>query len=205
MQLRRFVGFVDIGIAVMVLVALLLPAREMFASPAFKGSEPEQFALALAEARTLARPDDGAAISELSRRLGSAGFKDWAVETALRGSERAKPSPTRWRALLATSVAFADRIDVVPALDYVNRALSACEDHRAACPTWEQVRMDQYQRHLDAGVKSGIDPRRGPAAARAFRQAGEAGLRQIYVGGRSGERPPSAPSTAPTGSGSAAP
>ncbi len=205
MQLRRFVGFVDIGIAVMVLVALLLPAREMFASAAFKGTEEEHLALALAEARTLARPDDGAAISDLSRRLGAAGFKDWAVEAALRGGERAKPSPTRWRALLAASVAFADRIDVVPALDYVNRAVSACEDHRAACPTWEQVRMEQYQRHLDAGVKSGIDPRRGPAAAKAFRQAGEAGLRQIYVGGRTSERPlaPAAGSAAPVGSGSA--
>ncbi|MBC7973697.1 MAG: hypothetical protein H7138_01840, partial [Myxococcales bacterium] len=79
----------DIGIAVMVLVALVLPAREMFASAAFKGTEQEHLALALAEARTLARPDDGAAISDLSRRLGGAGFKDWAVEAALRGSERA--------------------------------------------------------------------------------------------------------------------
>jgi hypothetical protein len=203
MQLRRFVGFVDIGIAVMVLVALLLPAREMFASTAYKASEADQFALALAEARTLAHPDDGAAIDQLSRKLGAAGFKDWAIEAALRGSERAKASPTRWRALLATSVAFTDRIDVVPALDYVNRAVSACEDHRPACPTWEQVRMEQYQRHLDAGVKSGIDPRRGPAAAKAFRQAGEAGLRQIYVGGHTGERPVTPPEASATGSGSA--
>jgi len=194
MQLRRFVVFVDIGIAVMVLVALLLPAREMFASTAHKGSAADQFALALAEARALAHPDDGAAIAELSSRLGAAGFKDWAVEAAVRGSEHAKQSPTRWRALLAASVAFTDRIDVVPALDYVNRAVSSCEDHRSACPTWEQVRMEQYQRHLDAGVKSGIDPRRGPEAAKAFREAGERGLRQIYVGGHTGERPLAPPS-----------
>jgi len=204
MQLRRFVGFVDIGIAVMVLFALLLPAREMFASAASKGTEAQQFGLALAEARTLAHPDDGAAVSELARRLGAAGFKDWAVEVALHGGERARQSPTRWRALLAASVAFTDRIDVVPALDYANRAIASCEDHRPACPTWEQVRMEQYQRHLDAGVKSGIDPRRGPEAAKAFRQAGEAGLRQIYVGGHTGERPIAAPATG-SGSGSATP
>jgi hypothetical protein len=41
--------------------------------------------------------------------------------------------------------------------------------------------MQLYQEHLDAGVKSGIDPRKGPAAAAAFRKAGEAALRQIRL------------------------
>jgi len=194
MQVRRFVGIVDIGIAAVILVAILLPPREMLASAAHNGTEAEQFALALAEARTMARPDDGAAIDDLSRRLGTAGWKDWAIEAAIRGSERAKQSPTRWRALLAASVAYVDRLDVVPALDYANRALSACEDHEAACPSWEQVRMKLYQQHLDAGVKSGIDPRRGPEAAKAFRRAGESGLRQIHLGGHDGDRANPAPS-----------
>jgi hypothetical protein len=188
MRLSRFVGFIDLGVATVVLVMLALPAREMYASSAHASSAPEQFALALAEARTMAHPQDGAAIDDLSRRLGLAGEKDWAVEIAVRGSDRAQKSPTRWRALLAASVAFVDRLDVVPALDYANRALSVCEDHAAACPSWEQVRMRLYQQHLDAGVKSGIDPRRGPEAARAFRQAGESALRQIHLGGHDVER-----------------
>src|SRR5258706_4349092 len=119
----------------------------------------------------MAHPDDGATIDDLARRLGAAGFKDWAIETALHGSERAKQSPTRWRALLATSVAFVDRLDVVPALDYANRALAACED-QPACPSWEKTRMQLYQQHLDAGVKSGIDPHPGPDAAPAVPRAG---------------------------------
>jgi hypothetical protein len=199
MQLRRFVGIVDIGIAAIIVVAILLPAREMFAGAAYKGTGPEQFALALAEARTMARPDDGLAIDELARRLGTAGFRDWAVEAAVRGSERAGPSPTRWRALLAASVAYVDLLQVVPALDYANRALAACEDHEPACPSWEQVRMQLYQQHLDAGVKSGIDPRRGPEAARAFRRAGEGALRQIHLGGRDADRDRTAPPATPTG------
>jgi len=186
MQLRRFVGFVDIGIAAVILVAILLPAREMLASAAYQSAEADQFALALAEARTLAHPDDGAAVAELARRLGAAGFKDWAVEVAVRASERARQSPTRWRALFAASIALADRLDVVPALDYANRALSSCES--TACPDWEQARMRMYQAQLDAGVATGIDPRRGPEAVKAFRRAGERGLRQIYVGGHTGER-----------------
>src|SRR3954469_1113563 len=125
MRLLRYVGFIDLGVATVVLVALVLPPREMYASAVGAGSDVEQFALALAEARTLARPDDGAAIDDMARRLGAAGEKDWAIEIAVRGSERAKSSPTRWRALLATSVALVDRLDVVPALDYANRALSA--------------------------------------------------------------------------------
>lgn len=202
MQLSRFVGLIDLVVATMILVWVILPAREMYASAAQKGPEAEQFALALAEARTMAHPDDGAAIDELSRRLGAAGFKDWAIEAALNGSERAKQAPTRWRALLAASVAFVDRLDVVPALDYANRALSACEDQQTACPSWEQVRMKLYQQHLDAGVKSGIDPRRGPAAVKAFQHAGESALRQIHLGGHDVERGSTPPATTP-GSGGA--
>ncbi|HMG55851.1 MAG TPA: hypothetical protein VK601_20265, partial [Kofleriaceae bacterium] len=93
-------------------------------------------------------------------------------------------------------------------LDYANRALSACHSVETgdggrppACPSWEQVRMKLYQQHLDAGVKSGIDPHRGPAAAQAFRRAGESALRQIHLGGHDVERPaatpPPPPSSAP--------
>jgi hypothetical protein len=186
MRLSRYIGFIDLGVATVVLVALVLPAREMYASAVGAGSDAEQFALALAEARTMARPDDGAAVAELSRRLGAAGENDWAIEIAVRGSERAPSSPTRWRALWAASAALGDplRLDVVPALDYANRALSACGHHPEACPDWEKVRIEQDQEQLDAGVKSGIDPRRGPEAAQAFRRAGESALRQIHLGGR---------------------
>lgn len=188
MRLPRSVGIIDLGVAVVVLGYLVLPPREMFASSAHKASPTEQFALALAEARTMAHPEDGAAIDELARRLGAEGARDWAIEVAVRGSERAGRSPTRWRALLAASVAFVDRLDVVPGLDYANRALSACDEQRAACPSWEQIRMKLYQQHLDAGVKSGIDPHRGPEAAQAFRRAGEGALRQIRLGGHDVER-----------------
>src|SRR4051794_21205930 len=71
MRLARYVGFIDLGVATVVLVALVLPAREMYASAVGAGSDAEQFALALSEARTMARPDDGAAIDDLSRRLGA--------------------------------------------------------------------------------------------------------------------------------------
>jgi hypothetical protein len=198
MQLRRFVGLIDIGVASVLLVAIALPAREMYAAAAQKGPEAEQFALALAEAHSLAHPDDGAATDELSHRLGVAGFKDWALEAALRGSERARQSPSRWRALMAASVAFGDRNDAVPALDYANRALSACDEPQAACPEYERIRMTEYQRQLDAGVASGIDPRLGPEAVRAFRRAGESALRQIHLGGHDADRAPT-PSPGPAG------
>ncbi len=202
MQLSRYIGLVDLGVATVVLVAVVLPAREMYAGPAQKATAPEQFALALAEARTLEHPDDGAAIDDLSRRLSAAGFKDWAIEAAVHGSERTLHSPTRWRALLATSVAYVDHLDVVPALDYVNRALAACSDQPASCPSWEQIRMKLYQQNLAAGVASGIDPHRGPAAIKAFRHAGESALRQIHLGGRDGDQGSAAAVPAPSAAGS---
>lgn len=204
MRLSRFVGFIDLGVATVVLVMLVLPPREMYASSAYGRSgdqtgaeiDPSGLALALAEARTQAHPQDGAAIAELSRRLQAAGTRDWSIEVAVRGSERAKESPTRWRALMAAAVALVERNDVVPALDYANRALEDCAAHAADCPSWEQVRMRQYQEQLDAGVKSGIDPHGGPDAVRAFRHAGERALRQIHLGGRG-----SVPAPAPVPSG----
>ena len=72
MALSRFFGFVDLGVATVVAVAIFLPAREMYASNAIKGDE---FALALAEARTMARPGDGLATEEFTRQLGNAGAR----------------------------------------------------------------------------------------------------------------------------------
>lgn len=183
MRMPRVFSLVDLAILTVVAVALFLPAREMHAAAVFKGDDAQHFALSLAEARMIAQPGDGRAVEDFTRRLDEAGAKDWAIETAVRGSERAKDSPTRWRALLAASTAFVDRLDVNPALDFANRALAACTSAQekgdaAACPSWEEIRMELYQHHLDAGVKSGIDPHIDPAG---FRRAGEASLRQIRL------------------------
>lgn len=191
MKWPRGFSVVDIGILTLIAVALFLPPREMIASSSYKGQEADRFGLALAEARTLANPDNGSYVEDLSRRLGEARYNDWAIESALDGSERAKDSPSRWRALLATSVAYVDRIDAPSALDYANRALAACEVARTkagpdACPTWEEIRMGMYQQALDAGVKSGVDPRQDP---KGFRAAGESGIRQIRLKERTGSAP----------------
>ena len=203
MALPRFINVVDIAVLTVVAVALFLPAREMYAQNAIKGDE---FGVALAEARTLAQPGDGKAIEDFTRKLGEAGLKDWAIESAVRMSDRAKDSPTRWRALIAASVAYIEKLDVVPALDYANRALAACESARekgdaGACPSWEEIRMRIYQQHLDAGVKSGIDPKVDPAG---FRRAGEAALRQIRIDGPARQpQPPQGAAPSGAGSGSA--
>ena len=182
----RLFSLVDIGVLTVVAVAIFLPSREMWAGNAIAGDDKAQFAVALAEARTMARPADGLAVEELAKKLGEAEQKDWAVEASVKGSERGKDSPTRWRALIAASVAYVDKLEVVQGLDYANRALAACETARekgdaAACPSWEEVRMRLYQQHLDAGVASKIDPKLDPAG---FRRAGQSALLNIYIGGR---------------------
>ena len=178
MQLPRFVGLVDLGIITIILVAIVLPPREMHASAAMKGTAAEQYALALSEARMLADPTNGEKISELSSRLGNAGFRDWAIETAVLGAEKAKGAPSRWRALQAASVAYVDRLDVHPALEYIVMARSLCEAHRDTCPSWEDIRMQLYHQHLEAGVKSGIDPRKDPVG---FRKAGSRVMPTVHL------------------------
>jgi hypothetical protein len=176
----RIFGLVDLGVTAVVAVAIFLPAREMTAQAAIKGDD---FSLALAEARTEAHPGDGAAIEDFTRRLGDAGMKDWAVESAVRMADKTKDSPTRWRALIAASVAYIEKVEAVPALDYANKAIEACleaaKTDAAACPNFELVRMQFYQQHLDAGVSAGIDPKVNP---KAFREAGQSKIRQFHIG-----------------------
>ncbi len=190
MELRRAFGLVDVGIATMVLVAIVMPARTMYAASAMKGDASAQFALSLAEARATANPTDGGLVGDLSARLGQAGFKDWAIEVAVEGSERAKTSPSRWRALFAAAAAFTDRLDIRAAVDYANRAVSACESAGpAGCPAWEALPLELYQQHLAAGVASGIDPASDPDG---FRLEGESAIRVIRTKSQATERTPGA-------------
>jgi len=200
MAMPRLFSLLDVGVITVVAVAIFLPAREMYASNALKGDAAQQFAVALAEARTMARPGDGHAVEDLTKKLGEADLKDWAVEAGVKGSERAKDSPTRWRALIAASVAYIEKLEVDEALDYANRALASCESSREqgdalACPSHEEIRLRLYQQHLDAGVRSKINPKLDPAG---FRQAGRAAWRHIYIGAPT-DRP-----IAPSGSGGSA-
>jgi hypothetical protein len=180
MKLPRFVGIVDLAVVVSLAIALPICSSPppMQATDAVKGTEAERFAIAHAEAQVIASPSSGARVAELTDGLGHAGFKDWAIEAAVRGAARARDAPDRWRALAAASVAYVERIDVHPALDYIDAALASCEAHRAACPSWEELRMSFYRQHLAAGIESGIDPRRDPVG---FRNAGERGLRPVRL------------------------
>ena len=215
MALPRFLSLADFGVLAVVAVAIFLPAREMYASNAIKGDE---FTVALAEARTMARPDDGKAIEDFVRAMSEAGMKDWAVEASMRMSVRAKDSPSRWRALQATSGALMEKLDARGALDYANQAIEACdavrvaEKHKAeaagqkpadvdaamerVCPSFERVRIQIYQEHLHLGVQSGINPRVDP---KGFREASSkgGGFLNIRLGPAVPQSPP------PEGSGSA--
>jgi hypothetical protein len=187
MKLPRSIGLVDLAVITVLLVMVVLPPREMFASAAQKGDDAAQFALALSEARTIADPTDGNKLGDFSRRLGDAGYKDWSIEASVAGAAHAKGSPTEWKALLAASVAYVDKIEVVPALDYATRALAACRALPGGCPSWEEVRMTLYQEHLDAGVKSGVDPKHDP---KGFRSAGENAVRSIRLNTQEKEQAP---------------
>jgi len=175
---RRF-NLLDLVVVIVVAVAIFLPPRATYALDAAKGTDVDRVALATAEARTIAHPEDGAAAAELGRRLTLVGHLDWAVEATAELGAAAARSPSRWRALLATSVAYAERLEAQESLDWARRALEAC--HAAgttACPADDEVRLDLFVDHLDAGVRSGIDPRRNPEG---FRAASVEEIRSIHL------------------------
>lgn len=181
MEFKRLASMVDLVVAAIVLFVVVLPPRDVKAKLAAGGDADSRLALAFAQARSAAHPDDASLTADLSRRLGEVGFTDWAVQEAAAGATRIHASPTRWRALLATSIAHADRLEAKEALDWTNQALLVCAHAGdAVCPPIEAVRLELYQRHLDAGVRSGIDPRKNPDR---FREAGQAALRTVHAAG----------------------
>jgi len=88
------------------------------------------------------------------------------------------PTATSSATSAAASVAYVDKLEVKAALDYATLALASCRALQGGCPSWEEVRMTLYQEHLDAGVKSGVDPKRDP---KGFRAAGENAVRSIRL------------------------
>lgn len=184
MRVRKLFGLVDIGVLVVVVFAATIPAREMFAGPAIKGSEEARFELALAEAHTLATPLDGSRVDDFSRLLGDANQRDWAVETAIAGAKRTKGAPEQWRAELAASTAYVDRLEARQALAYAKSALAACTAAGdVACPSFEATRMEIYRSHLEACMASGaVDANGRVKDARRCREAGEGKIRTIRIG-----------------------
>lgn len=194
MKLPRSIGLVDLAVITVLLVMVVLPPREMYASPAAKADDAAQFGLALSEARTIVDPANGDKVAELARRLGDANYHDWPIEASVAGAAAAKGAPSEWKAQLAASVGYIDRVDVVPALQWANKALATCRALTAGCPSFEEVRMSLYVDHLDAGVKAGIDPRHSP---KAFRAAGENAVRTIRLHSGEKERAPTPTPPAP--------
>jgi hypothetical protein len=150
-RFNRHFSLLDLVVLVVVAVAIFLPPRHLEAVQAAKGGEPASIALATAEARMRAHPTDGAAVAQLSRRLIDAGHLDWAIEAPARASGATlRQSTTRWRALLATSIAYSERRAPVPAREWVDLAIAACRASGPdACPGFELVRMEQYYHALD--------------------------------------------------------
>lgn len=185
----------DVVVTIVVLVALFLPPRALSAAAVGRLDDDGRRAVGFAEARVAQHPEDGRGVYELMRLWSDAKQADWAIQAAAVAAERAKASPTYWRALLALSVAHIDRYEAKASLEYANQALAACEAASATtCPSWEQLHVELHQRYLDAGVRSGIDPRKDP---KGFVQAGEAVLRQVRTMGTGVAPQPAPPAPAP--------
>lgn len=174
---RLRVGIIDITIGIIVLVAIFIPPRAMHASGAYGEANPElERTIAYYQAVVAANPEDGAAVYELTRALLEAGQSDWAIETAASSHGKATDSPMGWRTLLAISAAYASRVETTEAFDWAKKAMAACGAHPDACPPHEQARMQLYYDQLEAGERSGIDPREDPIA---YRKAVNNALRTI--------------------------
>lgn len=174
-------GLFDIGAAVLVLIVLVMPGRDLHVGTGYRyvdaGAMPALLDdVAEAQAALLRDPADGGAAERLAQILASRPVNQHDQALRLAGwSASHAGSPTRWRALLALSSAHADRIEIAEAHRFAGEALAACDAAPpAACPAHEKVRLRVYGEELAAGMAAiarGVDPRVEPERFR--REMGE--------------------------------
>jgi hypothetical protein len=180
MRIHRFLSLTDLVVLTVVAVAIFLPKRPIYAVDAYKLDADARADLGAAEAAAMAKPADGFAAYELARRLARAKQLDWAVETGAETAARATDG-SKWRALLAVAEARADRIDVQLAFEAAEEALDACiAAGEPACPAWERLKIELFRNYLDAGLKSGINPRTHP---QSFKKAAGETMHMVDIDG----------------------
>ena len=173
------IGVLDVTAAVVLLVALVLPAPAHPVRPLY-GREEAALALKLAEAQAeVARsPGDAAAAARLSNLLVDVHQTDWAIRVAAVGANG--ESPDAWRAAVAASAAHMERREVGPALEWADRAASACDKPGASCPDYERARLETYITALRAVHDSGVDVKKN---TRGVFDAVERAVPLIRIGG----------------------
>jgi hypothetical protein len=180
-------GLLDIAAVGVVVVAILLPTPSKKVETLYVGEwAAHQGEVVAAQADLAARPNDREALARLAQALVDTGQSDWALRVA--GAAAAAPAPDQWKALLVVSTVHADRLDVKEAHEWAVKSLAACDAPGAVCPDHERVRIDLYEKALEAGLDSGNDPRQDPDG---FARAVNAATPMIRVGGhKRGQQPP---------------
>jgi hypothetical protein len=155
------VGLLDIVAVGAFLVALVLPSPSREVKSLYGYTNAAQAVtvedLAEAQAEVARDPASGAAAARLAELLVRARQTDWAVRAAVRPATA--DAADRWRALVALSAAYVDRLEIRSALEWAVRAVEACDADGAACAEHEQARLDLYHTALRAAWDSQIDPK----------------------------------------------
>ncbi len=154
------VGLLDIAAAGALAAALLLPAPTRDIVPLFRNDTSLPALLAEAQADALRTPHDGRAAARLADLLVRARETDWAIAVSAAAAREA--SPGRWRAMVAASAAFTDRLELAPAYAWADQALKWCDAPGSDCAEMERGRLDMYVTALRAAVESGVDPTKNP-------------------------------------------
>ena len=112
---RASSGWSTSAIATVVAVAIFLPAREMYAPHAIKGDDASSSRSRSPRRGRWRGPAMALAVEDFARKLGEAGFKDWAIEAVGRGARaRARTRRLAGARCSRRRVAYVDRLDVVP-------------------------------------------------------------------------------------------
>lgn len=175
------VGLLDIVAVGAFLVALVLPSpsREVKSLYGYTNAAAAVTSTQIAEAQAEVARDRarGGAAARLAELLVRARQTDWAVRAAVRPATAS--APDRWRAVVALSAAYVDRLEIRSALEWAVRAVEACDADGADCADYQHVRLDMYHTALRAAWDSRIDPK---VNRKGFAEAAQRAVPIIRVG-----------------------
>ncbi len=156
--MMRAIELLLVGLAALV---VLMPRPTLDAEPALKASSIELEEVARLEDLRAAKPTDVDAACELADAYLRFDHPEWSLQALEQFGDHKSP-----RVHLLRSIARADRFDVKVGHDEALRGLALCKEAPAACPDVVRQKLQLIEEPLGALVKSGVDPRKDPLAAR---------------------------------------
>ena len=163
------IHWIDITVAIFVVIMMLLPAQIFHIKPLNEGLEAASERISMAQSRITLNPEHETAIEHIEQfadLLGELGYPAWSIRVVAEAIQLSKVF-NDWHLYRALATAYAYQRDADLIMYWMTQAFTDCVTSDS-CKMHEQVRMSIYLQQIAAAIDSGLDPKRDPKGFRAI-------------------------------------